>query len=138
MTRYRVRGDDNMIRVVLVDDHAFVRSSVRALLTEAGGFEVVGECEDGLLVPEVVDTSGPHVVVMDQSMPVITGLVAIRDLLSRRPDLAVLMLTVSLSTSLRQAAAEAGAAGLVTKGGDPQALVQALREVASGRRLWPA
>ena len=126
-----------MIRVVLVDDHAFVRSAVRALLTEAGGFEVVGECEDGLTVPAVVAACQPHVVVMDHRMPVITGLAATRALHSTLPELAVLMLTMSGSGTLRQAAAEAGAAGQLSKGGDPQALVQALRDVASGLRLWP-
>ena len=127
-----------MIRVVLVDDHAFVRSSVRALLTAAGGIEVVGECADGLTVREIVAASRPHVVVMDEGMPVVRGLAATRALLRDAPWIAVLMLTVSVSTALRQAAAEAGAAGHVSKGGDPQALVQALRAVASGHRLWPA
>jgi DNA-binding NarL/FixJ family response regulator len=127
-----------MIRVVLVDDHAFLRSSVRALLTAAGGIEVVGECADGSAVSQTVAASRPHVVLMDEGMPVVSGLAATRALLREVPGIAVLMLTVSVNTALRKAAAEAGAAGHLTKGGDPEALVQALRTVASGHRLWPA
>ncbi len=126
-----------MIKVLIVDDHPFVRFGVSMLLGHADGIAVVGECGDGTQVPGVARSVHPDVVVMDIRMPGMSGLDATRALLMGQPWIRVLMLTASITARTLEEAAGAGAAGYVFKGGDPQDLVTAVRTVAAGGTAWP-
>ena len=126
-----------MIRVLIVDDHPFVRLGVSTLLAQAEGIAVVGECTDGR---EVLDTAilvEPDVVLMDIQMPGTSGLDATRALLRTRPAARVLMFTASTVAGHIEEAASAGAVGYLFKGGDAQALLIAVRAVAAGQAVWP-
>jgi len=127
-----------VIRVLVVDDHPFVRAGLTEMLDAAEGIEVVGECTDGAEVTGMAASVRPDVVLMDEQMPVKCGTVATRDLLAVRPQSRVLMVTGSMSGRVLREAAQAGAFGFVLKGGDPRLLIEAVRAVASGATAWPA
>ncbi len=74
-----------MIRILVVDDHEFVREGIVAALQSAGDFDVVGSCEDGQQAFEQAEKSRPDIVLMDLSMPRLDGVQATRKILSRFP-----------------------------------------------------
>lgn len=121
-----------MIRVLVVDDQELVRAGLRGLLRERFGFEVVGECADGTMVPAAVVTLRPDVVLMDVRMPQVDG-VSATAALRRRPDAPpVLMLTTFDDDEALAGALRAGAAGFLLKGVPAEDLQRAVRTVAEG------
>ncbi len=126
-----------MIRVLIVDDHPFVRLGVALLLAQAEGISVVGECVDGSEVLDTATVLEPDVVLMDIRMPGTSGLDATRALLRTRPTARVLVFTGSTMCGTVEEAASAGAVGYLFKGGDAGALLTAVRQVAGGRTAWP-
>jgi DNA-binding NarL/FixJ family response regulator len=126
-----------MTRVLIVDDHAFVRTGLTALLNGADGIAVVGECADGADVPDIATAVRPDVVLMDVQMPRVCGPDATRTLLTRQPTVRVLMVSASMTPRTLGDAAAAGASGYLLKGGDPGALVTAVQTVAAGGTAWP-
>jgi DNA-binding NarL/FixJ family response regulator len=126
-----------MIRVLIADDHPFVRAGVAALLSVADDIDLVGECEDGDEVVRVADALDPDVILMDVDMPGRSGFEATSELLPRHQGLRVIILSVSLETGGGpEIAAEAGAVGYMLKG-NPGQLVEAVRRVAAGETAWP-
>ena len=121
-----------MIRVLLVDDDALVRSGLRMMLAGAGEIEVVGEAADGREVLGAVDRHRPDVVLMDIRMPQLDGIAATR-LLCRAPDPpAVLVLTTFDADELVLRALQAGAAGFLLKDTPPAEIVRAIELVHAG------
>jgi DNA-binding NarL/FixJ family response regulator len=120
------------IRVVLVDDHAVVRSGLAQLLSGAGDIEVVGQAGNGGEAVEVVRTTRPHVVVMDLQMPGMDGVEATRQILAEDLGSEVVVLT-SFSDSARIVAAlDAGAVGYLLKDADPEDVLTGVRAVSRG------
>lgn len=120
------------IRVVLVDDHAVLRSGLAALLGGAGDIDVVGQASDGAEAVEVVRLQRPDVVVMDLQMPGIDGVEATRRLLAEDLGCEVVVLT-SFSDSARIVAAlDAGAVGYLLKDAEPEDLISGVRAVSRG------
>lgn len=128
-----------MIRVLLVDDHPVVRTGYARLLEQAGDMLVVAEADSAEQALErwygglVVD-----VVVTDLAMPGAGGLELIRRLLARTPTARVLVFSMHDGDALVRRAFDAGALGFVAKSSAPQLLVDAVREVAAGRRALHA
>jgi DNA-binding NarL/FixJ family response regulator len=121
-----------MIRVMLVDDDALVRSGLRMLLGGAEEIEVVAEADDGDGVLAAVDRHRPDVVLMDVRMPRLDG-VSAAALLARQPSPpAVLMLTTFDADELVLRALRAGAAGFLLKDTPPAEIVRAIELVAAG------
>ena len=119
------------LRVMLVDDHALVRSAVRQALA-APDIEIVGEAatadETLLLAPQLQ----PDVLLLDINLPGTDGLRLVRELAPRLPDTKIVMLTVSAARRDLIDAVRAGAAGYLTKDLSPEALQRAVRGVRSG------
>ena len=119
-------------RILLADDHPIVRDGLRLLISAQPDLEVVGEAENGRQVLALAKTLCPDIVVMDLSMPQLSGLEATTLLKRSAPDLKVLVLTVHDDESYLQQLVEAGASGYVLKRSAGNELVGALRTVAAG------
>ena len=121
-----------MIRVLLVDDDALVRSGLRIMLAGAANLDVVAEAADGREVLGAVDRHRPDVVLMDIRMPQLDGIAATR-LLAAQPDPpAVLVLTTFDADELVLRALQAGAAGFLLKDTPPAEIVRAIELVHAG------
>ena len=125
-----------MIAVLIVDDHAVLRRSLRELLAETPDIDVVAECADGSEVLETALRTRPDVVLMDVAMPGMTGLEATRLLLATRPQTRVLLLTGTVTVATVCAARELGVSGYLVKGEEPDDLLTSIRTVAAGGWVW--
>jgi DNA-binding NarL/FixJ family response regulator len=121
-----------MIRVLLVDDDALVRSGLRMMLAGAGQIAVVGEAEDGRGVLAAVDRHRPDVVLMDIRMPLLDGIEATRLLRAQPAPPAVIVLTTFDADELVLRALRAGAAGFLLKDTPPPEIVRAIEHVHAG------
>lgn len=121
------------LRVVLVDDHAAVRKSLRQLIELRGPYQVVGEGSNGAEAIERVEEEHPDLVLMDMNMPVMSGAEACKVIKERHPDIKVLALTAFADMSNVSAMVKAGASGYLLKGGSAQELLESLSAVAGGQ-----
>ncbi len=113
-------------RLLLVDDTAQVRQSLRTVLTLAGDIEIVGEAGDGLEAIAQAQALRPEVVLMDLEMPVMDGYEATRRLKAVCPACRVVALTIHSGEAERQQALRAGMADVVVKGAPLEVLLRAI------------
>jgi two-component system invasion response regulator UvrY len=123
-----------MIRVLLVDDHAVVRTGFRFLLQSLAEVSVVGEAESGEAACQRYLELTPDVVVMDLVMPGMGGLEALRRIRAHHPQARVLALSAHDDPMHARRALREGALGFLSKRSAPEALVEAVTTVAAGRR----
>jgi DNA-binding NarL/FixJ family response regulator len=126
-----ITDDGPDIRVLVVDDHEMVRTTLSELLAEEDDVTVVGECEDGSQVVEAASRLLPDVVLMDLSMPGMDGVTATEALRAAHPDSRVVVLTGDGAAAEARVVA-AGAHALVPKGVRAGALLTCLRTVGCG------
>jgi DNA-binding NarL/FixJ family response regulator len=124
------------MKLLIADDHALLRRSLRALL-EARGFDVLGEAQDGEEAVEMARRLRPDVVLMDIGLPGIDGVAATRAILAERPEARVVVITGYLEEEHLVQALEAGAQGYLLKSEEPERLFTAIEEVAAGRTVLP-
>jgi DNA-binding NarL/FixJ family response regulator len=125
----------DVIRVLLVDDDALVRSGLRMMLAGAERIEVVGEADDGRAVLGAVDLHRPDVVLMDIRMPQLDGIAATRLLRSQPDPPEVIVLTTFDADELVLRALQAGAAGFLLKDTPPAEIVRAIEFVHAGEGM---
>ncbi|MHA6795246.1 response regulator [Pseudonocardia bannensis] len=125
-----------MIRVLLVDDHAAVRTGLAALLDAIDDLTIVGTCADGAEVPDAAARLQPHVILMDISMPSVGGIEATAQVLTVLPSVRVVMLTSAVAGRAVHESRAAGAVGYVLKHGSCEEIVEAVRTVAGGGTAW--
>lgn len=131
--------NDAPVRVMLVDDHALVRMGFRMLLDACPDLRVVAEADSGEQALQRLADAAPDVVVLDLSMPGMGGLQTLRRLRARDAGLRVLVLSAHDDSAHARRALDAGALGFLSKRSAPDALAEAVRLVAGGRRyLDPA
>ncbi len=129
----------DMIRVLLVDDHAVVRMGFRLLLQSVAEMSVVGEADSGEAACRLYLELKPDVVVMDLAMPGMGGLDALRRIRARHAQAQVLTLSAHDDPMHARRALQEGALGFLSKRSAPEALLEAVAVVAAGRRyLDPA
>ena len=121
------------IQILLVDDHAAVRQSIRALLAPHSAWTICGEAADGIEAVEMAQKLRPDLVIMDISMPRMNGLDAGRIIQREIPDCAVVIVTQEEPKIVRQQAAAINAAGFVSKAELQNELVKALEIAISNR-----
>ena len=122
----------NVIRVLIVDDHSIVRKGVKALLAESEGIDVVGEAGDGREAITQAETLQPDVILMDLVMPVMDGIEAISHIITNQPETRILALTSFSTDDKIFPAIKAGAIGYLLKDSDPIDLVPAIQQVHRG------
>lgn len=120
------------LRVFLADDHMVVREGLKSLVNAQPDMHVVGEAEDGEAAWRGAQEHRPDVVVMDVSMPGLSGAQATERLRRECPEVRVLALTVYEDRSYLRQMLDAGAAGYVLKRAVTEELVRAIRAVAAG------
>lgn len=123
-----------VLRVVVVDDQALVRSGFSLILGVESDIEVVGEAGDGRAALELVERLTPDLVLMDVQMPVMDGIEATREIVARGLAKVVMLTTFDRDDYLVDAL-QAGASGFLLKNSEPERLVEAVRIVASGHAL---
>ena len=127
------------VSVLLVDDHAVVREGYKRLLERHGDIVVVGEAGDADSAHALFCALDPQIVVMDITLPGISGIAAMRRMLARKPQTRVLIFSMHEETIFAKRALQAGAFGYVTKASAPNVLVDAVHTVATGKKyLSPA
>ncbi|GAA0986705.1 response regulator transcription factor [Acrocarpospora macrocephala] len=124
-----------MIRVVIADDQALVRSGVRMLLQTAGDMEVCGEASDGAQAVQLAERHRPNVLLMDLRMPRVDGLEATRRILAAWPAARIVVLTTFAEDDNIYAALRAGAIGFLVKDDEAERMVDAVRKAAAGEPL---
>ncbi|MDO9064040.1 MAG: response regulator transcription factor [Sulfuricella sp.] len=125
-----------MIRVLIADDHAIVRSGLKQILTDSGGITVVAEAENGIEAVQKVRAleGGLDAVVLDISMPGSSGIDALKMIRDVAPKLPVLILSMYPEEQYAVRLIKSGASGYMTKETAPQELVDAIRKVAAGKK----
>ncbi len=120
------------IRLVLVDDHEVVRTGLRMLLESQSDMEIVGEASTGREGIRLVEQKQPDVVVMDITLPDISGIEATRKLKERYPQVAIVALTIHEDEQYFFEMLQAGASGYVPKRAAPEDLISAIRAAKAG------
>jgi NarL family two-component system response regulator LiaR len=121
------------IRVMLVDDHAVVRSGLSAFLMAFDDLELVGEASNGAEAVKLCQEIQPDVVLMDMVMPEMDGATATRLIRQNNPQVQVIALTSFKEDELVHGALEAGAIGYLLKNISAEELVRAIRAAKTGR-----
>jgi two-component system invasion response regulator UvrY len=118
---------------MLVDDHAIVRAGFRRLLEQQADYHVVAEAADAERAYALFVEHEPDVVVMDLSMPGVSGLDTIRRIMIRQPAARILVFSMHEDAALAERAIQLGARGYVTKSSAPETLAAAVAEVVAGK-----
>jgi two-component system invasion response regulator UvrY len=124
-------GDDRSI--LLVDDHSVVREGYRAVLQKQPGLRVVAEAADGEEAYRLYKVMQPDLVIMDMTMPGISGIEAIRRIRQWDAGARILVFTMHQNAAFAVQAIRAGARGYVTKTSPPETLVRAAMDILAGR-----
>ena len=128
ITRFKI-----MIDVLLIDDHALVRTGIRRLLEDSGQIRIAGEAdcgEDGVTLAQQLN---PDVILMDVSMPGIGGVEACRRILQRDPGQKIIVLTIHNEQTFPKRMLEIGARGYLTKECGVDEMLLAIKQVYSGK-----
>lgn len=121
------------IRILVVDDHAVIRSGLRKVLMVSRDLEAVGEATDGVEAVQMVDATKPDVILMDLMMPEMDGIAATREIRRKYPPAQVIVLTSFLDAKLIRSALQAGAIGYLEKNVTASELGNAIRSAHAGR-----
>ncbi|MDQ5825512.1 MAG: response regulator transcription factor [Chloroflexota bacterium] len=127
-----------MIEVLIADDHKMFRQGLRMLFEMEADIKVVGEARDGLEVQELAERLDPDIILMDINMPGADGVEATRQILMKRPEQAIIILTMFREDEHVFQAINAGARGYMLKDADSLDVMRALRSVAAGSSVLDA
>jgi two-component system response regulator NreC len=121
-----------MISILIADDHAIVRTGLRALLRSEAGLQLVGEATGGYEAIELVGKTRPDILILDLSMPDLDGIAVTRQLKPEYPDLLILILTVHEDEAMLREAIRAGASGYIVKHAAEAELIAAIETIRRG------
>jgi len=121
-------------RIVIAEDYTILREGLRALLSSDPELEVVGEAEDGGVAVQCTAKLKPDLVLMDLSMPKMSGIEAIREIKKKSPGTKILVLTIHNTEEYILATLKAGADGYALKDSTQGELLMAVKRVLQGKR----
>ncbi|WP_027797405.1 response regulator [Paraburkholderia acidipaludis] len=124
-----------MIRILIADDHAIVRGGLKQIIATTTDMVVAGETGQGSEVIEKLRQCEVDLLLLDMTMPGISGIDLIRRVRSERAALPVLVLSIHNEAQVASRALRAGATGYLTKDSDPDVLIAAIRKLADGGRF---
>jgi DNA-binding NarL/FixJ family response regulator len=130
----RRREERPTIRLLLVDDHPLVREGLKRIISSMMGVIVVGEASTGEEAITRVRDLEPDIVMMDLSLPKMSGIEAIRIIKAEAPNTRVLALTMHMEEIYVRGALEAGASGYLVKDARPSDLVEAIEAIHRGEQ----
>lgn len=124
-----------MIHILIADDHAIVRGGLKQIVATTADIVVAGEAANGAEVMEKLRTCQVDLLLLDMTMPGISGVGLIRRVRTEQPALPILVLSIHNEAQVVSRALRAGATGYVTKDSDPEILLAAIRKLAAGGRF---
>ncbi|WP_114811114.1 response regulator [Paraburkholderia kururiensis] len=124
-----------MIHILIADDHAIVRGGLKQIVATTTDIVVAGEAANGAEVVEKLRTCQVDLLLLDMTMPGISGVGLIRRVRTEQPALPILVLSIHNEAQVVSRALRAGATGYVTKDSDPEILLAAIRKLAAGGRF---
>ena len=124
------------IRVLLAEDYANLRKTLKMLIESEGDIKVVGEAQTGIEAVQMTSDLRPEIVVMDTSLPLLNGLLATRQILKTLPTTKVLILSAYSDPEYLEGALKAGAMGYVCKQASAGILITAIRELHKGKTFF--
>ena len=128
-------GPDSKIRIVIIEDHRLFREGLRLILNGEESFEIVGEAANGLQAIDVISGLKPNVVLLDITMPELSGIEVIPIIKQKSPGTKALMLTASKDETKILKSLKAGAKGYLSKNTTTSDLIKAIKVVNKGQ-LW--
>jgi DNA-binding NarL/FixJ family response regulator len=123
---------DRSVRVLMADDHPIVLAGLKALVEADPGLQIVGEARDGRTALRLALSLRPDVVVLDISMPEMSGMEVARSLLAEQPECRILVLTVQEDRATLRQLLDLGVAGYLVKRSAADELLRAIHAVAAG------
>jgi DNA-binding NarL/FixJ family response regulator len=120
------------IRILIADDHALMREGVKQLIALSSDVDVVAEAENGEQVMELLPGGGFDLILLDMTMPGVSGVDLISWIRVHNPSLPILVLSMHNEPRVVMRALQAGASGYLTKDNDPRHLMMGIRKVAAG------
>jgi two-component system nitrate/nitrite response regulator NarL len=124
------------IRILIADDHPTILQMVKQILTAQPGFEVVGEARDGLHAVTLAEALNPDVIVINVTMPNMSGFEAARRIRSRLPDSAIVILSSHKDREFIAEARKVGANGYVEKSNADEQLIHAIESAVKGEEFF--
>jgi DNA-binding NarL/FixJ family response regulator len=126
-----------MVRILVVDDKAYIREWAREFLADQTGWQVCGEAENGVKAVEQAANLQPHVIILDVSMPEMNGFEAARRILKASPHILILILSLNDDRQYAEGAKECGAKGFVVKSNAAMNLIPAISALLRGELHLP-
>ncbi len=123
-----------MIRIIIADDHTLFRVGLKQMLHSFAGIEVVSEATNAAETLAAAKAGGAELIVMDLTMPGVSGTSLIEQTKAAQPDLPILVLSMHDEPGTVRRALQAGASGYITKGSSPDTLYTAVTRVGAGER----
>ncbi len=125
------------IRILVVDDHAMIRLGLIGALSSESGMEVIGQARNGREAIALQEKLAPDITLMDGILPDMHGVEATREILTKNPAARVILISINETAEDVRRALEAGVRGYVPKSCEQDAIVEAIRSVASGKNYLP-
>ncbi len=124
-----------MIKVLIADDHAVVREGFKKMIENDPEIKVVAEAENGIEALQLVRSTNLDVIVLDMSMPEMSGLDCLKQIKIEFPDLPVLVFSMHPEDQYEQRVLQAGASAYITKRTQPLDVLNVIKEVAHGKKV---